>query len=64
MSWYLMRVSMSCGSLIILDHYDKCSFLHEYFVQGFEMFEHAGRLIDVLCLPTCGLLLSLNLCPE
>jgi len=33
------HVSMSCGSLIIIDHYDKCSFLHEYFMQGLEMFE-------------------------
>jgi len=39
MSWYLMHVSMSCGSLIIIDRYDKCSFLHEYFMQGLEMFE-------------------------
>jgi hypothetical protein len=59
-----MRVGMSFVSLINLDLYDKCSLLHEYFMQGFEMFEHAGRLIDVPGLLTCGLLLSLNLCPE
>jgi hypothetical protein len=39
MSWHLMHVSMSFGSLIIIDHYDKCLFLYEYFMQGFEMFE-------------------------
>jgi hypothetical protein len=34
-----MHVSMSCGSLITIDRYNKCPFLHEYFMQGFEMFE-------------------------